>query len=128
MEFETLDKQEGDESQFSSSSKGNASVIMQAMGIMDEMPTAMKGSQNDKTKGKDTMYSSTTKKLEKQPHEAVKARVKPREEEEECSHKEKKTLQNLIQNLERIFNEQKEYVTTLKGEHDCQTKTDSKRR
>ena len=65
MEFETLDKQQGDESQFSSSSKGNARVIMQAMGIMDEMPTAMKGSQNDKTKGKDTMYSSTTKKLEK---------------------------------------------------------------
>ena len=29
-------------------------------------------------------------------------------------------LQNLIQNLELIFNEQKEYVIALKGKHDCE--------
>ena len=66
------------------------------MGTMDEMPTAMKWSQNGKTKNKDTMYSSATEKLKKQSHEAVKARVKPGEEEKECSHEEKKTLQSLI--------------------------------
>ena len=74
------------------------------------------------------MYSSTIKKSEKQPHEAVMARVKSGEEKEECSHEKKKALQNLIQNLERMFNEQKEYVTALKREYDRQTKTDSKRR
>ena len=52
---------------------------MQAIGTMDEMPTTMKGSQNDGTKGKGTTYSLATKNLEKQPHEATKARVKPRE-------------------------------------------------
>ena len=29
----------------------------------------------------------------------------------------KKTLKDLVQNLERMFNEQNEYITTLKGEH-----------
>ena len=96
MEFETSDEQEGDGSQFSNSSKGKASMIMQAMGTMDEMPTAMKGSQNDKTKGKDIVYSSTIEKSEKQPHETVKAKVKLGEEEEECSHEEKKTVGALM--------------------------------
>ena len=95
-------------------------MIMQAMGTMDEMSAAMKRSQNDGTKGKGTLYSSATKKTEKQPNEVVKARVKIGEEKKECSHEEKKTLQNLIQNLEQMFNEQKEYVTTLRGEHDRQ--------
>ena len=120
MEFETSDEQEGDGSQFSNSSKGKASMIMQAIGKMDEMPIAMKESQNDKTKGKEIVYSSTIEKSKKQPYEAVKIRVKLEEEEEKCSHEEKKTLQNLIQNLERMFNEQNKYVTTLRGEHDYQ--------
>ena len=34
---------------------------------------------------------------------------------------EKKMLQDLVQNLERILNEQNEYITTLKEEHNGQT-------
>ena len=34
---------------------------------------------------------------------------------------EKKVLQNLVQNLERILNKQNEYITTLKGKHNGQT-------
>ena len=89
-------------------------MIMQAMGTMDEMPTAIKGSQNGVTKRKGTLYSSATVKLEKQPCEAIKAKVKLEEGEDECSHEKKRTLQNLIQN------EHKEYVTALRGEHNCQ--------
>ena len=90
MEFETLDEQEGDESQFSSFSKGKASVIMQAMRTMDEMSTAMKGSQNDKTKTKDTVYSSATDKSEKQSHEAIKVRVKLGEKKKNVYMKKRK--------------------------------------
>ena len=92
VEFETLDEQEGDRSQFSSSSKGKVSMIMQAMGTMDEMPTAMKESQNDKTKGKDIVYSSATKKSKKQPHKAVKARVKPTEGEKNVHTKRRRSF------------------------------------
>ena len=42
------------------------------------------------------------------------------ERKKEGSHKKRKTLQNLVQNLEQMFNEQKEYVTALREEHDCQ--------
>ena len=87
VKFETLDEQEGDKSQFSSSFRGKEGMIIQVMGTMDEMPTTRKRSQNDETKGKGTMYSSTI----------MKARVKLKEREEECSHEEKKRLQNLIQ-------------------------------
>ena len=34
---------------------------------------------------------------------------------------EKKMFQDLVQNLERILNEQNEYITTLRGEHNGQT-------
>ena len=34
---------------------------------------------------------------------------------------EKKVLQDLVWNLERTFNEQNEYITTLRGEHNGQT-------
>ena len=34
---------------------------------------------------------------------------------------EKKTIQDLVQNLERMLNEQNEYITTLSGEHNGQT-------
>ena len=34
---------------------------------------------------------------------------------------EKKALQDLVRNLERILNEQNEYITTLRGEHNGQT-------
>ena len=34
---------------------------------------------------------------------------------------EKKVLQDLVRNLERILNEKNEYITTLKGEHNGQT-------
>ena len=33
----------------------------------------------------------------------------------------KKMLQDLVQNLERILNEQNEYITSLRKEHDGQT-------
>ena len=79
-----------------------------------------KGSQDDKIKGKGVGCSSTTPKPEKQPHEAVWGKVKPMEGKEEGSHEERKTLQNLVQNLEQMFNEQKEYVTALREEHDRQ--------
>ena len=69
---------------------------MQTMRTTDEMPTTMKGNQNDKTKGKDIMPSSAIEKPEKQPHEGTKTGVKLGEGEEECSHEEKKTIQNLI--------------------------------
>ena len=78
-----------------------------------------KGSQDDKIKGKGVGCSSTTLKPKEQPHEVVGAKAKPMERQEECLQEERKTFQNLIQNLEQIFNEQKEYVTALKGEHDC---------
>ena len=52
--------------------------------------------------------SSTTEGLKEQSCE-------PNEEEE------KKTLQDLVQNLERMLNEQNEYITTLRGEHNGQT-------
>ena len=79
-----------------------------------------KGSQDDKIKGKGVGCSLTNLMLEKWPHETVLRKVEPGEEKEECSHEENKTPQNLIQNLEQMFNEQKEYVATLKGEHDRQ--------
>ena len=34
---------------------------------------------------------------------------------------EKKVLQDLVRNLERILNEQNEYITTLREEHNGQT-------
>ena len=34
---------------------------------------------------------------------------------------EKKVLQDLVRNLERILNEQNEYITTLRGAHNGQT-------
>ena len=34
---------------------------------------------------------------------------------------EKKVLQELVRNLERILNEQNEYITTLRGEHNGQS-------
>ena len=34
---------------------------------------------------------------------------------------EKKVLQDLVRNLERMLNEQNEYITMLKGEHNGQT-------
>ena len=74
-----------------------------------------KGSQVDKIKGKNVGCLSTTLKLEKQPHEAIGAKVEPGEGKKDCSHEERKTLQNLIQNLEQMFSEQKEYVTALRG-------------
>ena len=81
---------------------------------------ASKGSRDDKIKGKDVGCSSTNLKLEKQPLEAFGAKFELREGKEDCLHKEKKTFRNLIQNLEQMFNEQKEYVTALRGEHDRQ--------
>ena len=74
-----------------------------------------KGSQDDKIKRKDVGCSSTTSKPEKLPYEAVWGKVKPMEAKEEGSHEERKTLQNLVQNLEQMFSEQKEYVTALRG-------------
>ena len=79
-----------------------------------------KGSREDKIKGKDVGYSLTNLKLEKRPLEAVGAKFEQMEGKEDCLHEEKKTLQNLIQNLEKMFNEQKEYVTSFRGEHDRQ--------
>ena len=79
-----------------------------------------KGSRDDKIKGKDVGCSLTNLKLEKQLLEAVEAKFELGNGKEDYSHEEKKTLQNLIQNLEQMFNEQKEYVTALRGEHDRQ--------
>ena len=79
-----------------------------------------KGSREDKIKGKDVGCSSTNLKLEKQPLEVVGAKFVLGEGKEDCSHEEKKKLQNLIQNLEQMFNEQKEYVTAFRGKHDRQ--------
>ena len=79
-----------------------------------------KGRQDDKIKGKGVRCSSTTPKLEKRPHEAVWGKVELMEGKEEGSHEKRKTLQNLVQNLEQMFNEQKEYVTALREEHDRQ--------
>ena len=81
---------------------------------------ASKGSRDDKIKGKDVGCSSTNLKLEKQPLEAVGAKFELKEGKEDCLQEEKKMLQNLIQNLEQMFNEQKEYVTAFKGEQDRQ--------
>ena len=58
LKFETSNKQEGVESQLLSSFKVKVDLIIQAVGIMEEMPTAMKGIQNDETKGKGIVYSS----------------------------------------------------------------------
>ena len=79
-----------------------------------------KGKQDDKFKEKGVGCSSTTPKPEKRPYETVWGKVKPMEGKEEGSHEERKTLQNLVQNLEQMFNEQKEYVTALREEHDRQ--------
>ena len=53
--------------------------------------------------------SSTTEGLKERP-------CKLDKEEEE-----KMVLQDLVQNLERILNEQNEYITTLRGEHNGQS-------
>ena len=68
-----------------------------------------KESQDEKIKEKDVECSLTTLKSKSQLHETVGAKVEPREGKEECLQEEKKMLQNLIQNLERMFNEQKEH-------------------
>ena len=41
--------------------------------------------------------------------------------DEPNGEEEKKVLQDLVRNLERILNEQNEYITTFKGEHNGQT-------
>ena len=76
-----------------------------------------KGNQDDKIKRKGVGCSSTTLKPKEQPYEAVGAKAEPMEWKKECLQEEMKTLQNLIQNLEQIFNEKKKYVTALRGEH-----------
>ena len=53
-------------------------------------------------------FSSTTEGLKERSYE-------PNREEE------KKMLQDLVQNLERILNEQNEYITSLREEHNGQT-------
>ena len=40
---------------------------------------------------------------------------------ESTGKEEKKMLQDLVQNLERILNEQNEYITSLREEHNGQT-------
>ena len=40
---------------------------------------------------------------------------------EPSGEEEQKVLQDLVQNLERILNEQNKYITTLRGEHNGQT-------
>ena len=48
--------------------------------------------------------------------EGLKERLRELNGEEE-----KKTLQDLVQNLKRMLNEQNEYITMLRGEHNGQT-------
>ena len=47
-----------------------------------------------------------------------------RSKEQSCEpngEEEKMMLQDLVRNLERILNEQNEYITTLRGEHNSQS-------
>ena len=74
---------------------------------------------------KEANFKKTTMLKEKVPiAKTSSSSTTERSKERSCEpngEEEKMVLQDLVQNLERILNEQNEYITTLKGEHNGQS-------
>ena len=89
--------------------------------VKDPFRTKVEMSKQEEETLKKANFEKTTMPMEKVPiAKAGSSSTTEGSKERSCEpngEEEKMALQELIRNLERIFNEQNEYITTLRGEH-----------